>query len=469
MESSNMPISETPALLHVDDETSNLESFRFNFESGRTLLAASNAEEALGLIRTHDIGVVIADQRMPGTSGLELLARVQEISPDTVGILLTAYADVDVLVAAINGGTVYRHVEKPWDQRELATILDAAMEKHELQRDHRALQSHLKEMNRYLQQELDETHLADQILGTSTPVKELHTLIGRVSPGDATVLLRGESGTGKELVARAIHENSLRSNEAFVRVNCAALAPGVLESELFGHERGAFTGAIGRRPGRFELADGGTLFLDEIGDLPPEIQVRLLRVLQEREFERVGGTETIRVDVRILSATNRDLEALLLSGEFREDLYNRLNVFPIEVPPLRERADDIELLAKHFIGRHSRRAGQLPPTLSAGALERLLGYTWPGNVRELENVVERALILTDGDIVGRAEVAFLPSNEGATDRARGAGLDATLNQLERRELEDMLDRCGGSKSATARALGINRTTLYYRLKKHGLG
>ena len=468
MDEPALPAGESPAILHVDDEPSNLESFRFNFESGRELLGASNAEEALKLIRAHDVGVVVADQRMPGASGLELLEQVRSISPDIVGILLTAYADVDVLVAAINGGSVYRYVQKPWDRRELATILDAAMEKHQLLREHRTLQTRLEEMNRYLQRELDESLSTDQILGTSPEVKELHGMIARVAPGDASVLLRGESGTGKELVARAIHQSSPRRDRAFVRVNCAALAPGVLESELFGHERGAFTGAIGRRPGRFELADGGTLFLDEIGDLPPEIQVKLLRVLQEREFERVGGTETIRVNVRILSATNRDLESLLLSGEFREDLYYRLNVFPIEVPPLRERVGDIELLARHFTEIRSRRAGRAAPTISEGALERLLSYDWPGNVRELENVLERALILTDGDVMGRAEVAFLPSSDAESERPRGAGLNAALSQLERRELEETLDRCGGSKSATARALGINRTTLYYRLRKHGL-
>jgi len=468
MNSPGAPGPENPVLLHVDDEPSNLESFRFNFEDAHTLLAATNAEEAISLVRTHDIGVVVADQRMPGMNGLELLESVRHISPDTVGILLTAYADVDVLVAAINGGTVYRYVQKPWDRRELATILDAAMDKHQLLRERRDLQTRLEEMNRYLQRELDESHIAGQILGESEEVKDLHELIGRVAPGDATVLLRGESGTGKELVARAIHENSSRRDNAFVRVNCAALAPGVLESELFGHERGAFTGAIARRPGRFELADRGTLFLDEAGDLPAEIQVKLLRVLQEREFERVGGTETIQVDVRILSATNRDLEALLVTGQFREDLYYRLNVFPIELPPLRTHAADIPLLAKEFTERRAARSGRTAPTLSNGAMERLQAYDWPGNVRELENVLERALILTDGDVIGRAEVAFLPTSGGASELARATGLNATLDDLERRELEDAMERCAGSKSATARALGINRTTLYYRLKKHGI-
>jgi transcriptional regulator with GAF, ATPase, and Fis domain len=309
------------------------------------------------------------------------------------------------------------------------------------------------------------------------------------------VLLRGETGTGKELVAHAIHINSPREERPFVRVNCAALAPGVLESELFGHEKGSFTGALARRPGRFELADGGTLFLDEVGDLPMEVQIKLLRTLQEREFERVGGAETIKVDVRLVSATNRNLEKMIEDGEFREDLYYRLNVFPINLPPLRDRLDDLGPLVVHFIAKFSRQMGVAPAAASAEALAKLREYNWPGNVRELENIIERAMILAKGAALGTSHLDFgrraaghpSPGHTTGTQPALapppglapapafapaladdGKSLAERLLDSERKEIIAAVDKSRGNIASAARTLGINRSTLYYRLRKHGL-
>jgi two-component system, NtrC family, response regulator HydG len=316
-----------------------------------------------------------------------------------------------------------------------------------------------------LQRDADEEFNFGEIVGQAKALQEVLETVKQVAPTPSTVLIRGESGTGKELIARAIHHASPRAAKAFVRVNCAALASGVLESELFGHEKGSFTGAINRKLGRFELADGGTLFLDEVGDLSPEIQVKLLRVLQERELERVGGTETLKVDVRVVSATNRHLEELMQDGLFREDLYYRLNVFPILVPPLRDRLDDVERLATHFVARFATRCGKKVTGMSSEAIAKLGTYSWPGNVRELENVIERAIILSRGERVEEDDLDFgarrLPT-------ASPTDLSGALEELERRKLVEAIGKHRGRKSDVARELGINRSTLYYRLKKYGL-
>ena len=278
--------------------------------------------------------------------------------PDAVGIILTAFTDVDVLIESINLGHVYRYITKPWDAKEVKGVLTQAIERFHLRRDNARLQSQLEQYAGYFTQEMHGEFDFGQIIGDAPVLRDVLLKVEQVAPTHSTVLLRGETGTGKELVAHAIHINSPREQKPFVRVNCAALAPGVLESELFGHEKGAFTGAVARRPGRFELADGGTLFLDECGDLPVDVQVKLLRVLQEREFERVGGQDTIRVDVRVVSATHRNLEQLIADGKFREDLYYRLNVFPIVLPPLRERLEDLPRLVEHFVAKFNRVTGK---------------------------------------------------------------------------------------------------------------
>jgi transcriptional regulator with GAF, ATPase, and Fis domain len=350
------------------------------------------------------------------------------------------------------------------------------------------MQSQLEDYTGYLNREIHGAFDFGNIIGDSAALRDVLAKVEQVGPTASTVLLRGETGTGKELVAHAIHINSPRESKPFVRVNCAALAPGILESELFGHEKGAFTGAVSRRPGRFELADGGTLFLDEIGDLPMEVQIKLLRVLQEQEFERVGGAETLEVDVRVVSATNRDLETMIEDGSFREDLYYRLNVFPIVLPPLRDRVEDLRALVDHFLAKYALRAGKKITGFSDDAVDKLRSYSWPGNVRELENVVERALIVARGSKVeahdfdfGRRAVtsgvspivggdesgpASIPRAVHGGDASRPLG--ERLRDEEKREIVAAVDRSNGNIAGAARMLGINRSTLYYRLRKHGL-
>ena len=471
-------------VLVVDDEQDNLDAFRFNFRKVFELLTAQSGPEALALLADHDVAVIITDQRMPKMTGVELLREAQSIRPDAVGIILTAFTDVDVLIEAINLGQVYRYITKPWEAKEVRGVLQYALERFHLTRENKRLAAQLAEYTGYLNQQIHGEFDFGNIIGDSPALREVLGKIEQVAPTVSTVLLRGETGTGKELVAHAIHINSPREAKPFVRVNCAALAPGVLESELFGHEKGSFTGAASRRPGRFELADGGTLFLDEVGDLPMEVQIKLLRTLQEREFERVGGSETIKVDVRLVSATNRDLEKMIEDGEFREDLYYRLNVFPINLPPLRDRPTDLPVLANHFVSKFARQAGTRPVAIAPEALARLGEYSWPGNVRELENIIERAMVLARGgeltaahlDFGRRAAAAHLPAagsvaaggSAAASVDDSGKSLGERLLDSERKEIVAAIDKSRGNIASAARTLGINRSTLYYRLRKHGL-
>ncbi len=477
-------------ILIVDDEQDNLDAFRFNFRKTFDILTATNGPEALAVLAEREVAVVVTDQRMPKMTGIELLREIRQRHSDTVGIILTAFTDVDVLVEAINLGQIYRYITKPWDAKEVRGVLQYALERYHLTLENKRLTAQLAEYTGYLNQELHGKFDFGNIIGESEALREVLSKVEQVAPTASTVLLRGETGTGKELVAHAIHINSPRERKPFVRVNCAALAPGVLESELFGHEKGSFTGALQRRPGRFELADGGTLFLDEVGDLPMEVQIKLLRTLQEREFERVGGSETIKVDVRLVSATNRNLEQMIEDNEFREDLYYRLNVFPINLPPLRERLDDLPPLVSHFIAKFSRNTGARAPLATAEALAKLREYTWPGNVRELENIIERAMILARGgelnaghlDFGRRAAPAQATPAQGTVAVAApspavaptqvhdesGKSLAERLLDSERKEIIAAVDKSRGNIASAARTLGINRSTLYYRLRKHGL-
>jgi Nif-specific regulatory protein len=475
-------------ILVVDDEQDNLDAFRFNFRKTFDIVTASGGAEALAILEDKQVAVVVTDQRMPKMTGVELLREVRVRQPDAVGIILTAFTDVDVLIEAINLGQVYRYITKPWDAKEVRGVLQYAIERYHLQRDNKRLAAQLAEYTGYLNQQLHGAFDFGNIIGDSAPLREVLDKVEQVAPTNSTVLLRGETGTGKELVAHAIHINSPREHKPFVRVNCAALAPGVLESELFGHEKGAFTGALARRPGRFELADGGTLFLDEVGDLPMEVQIKLLRTLQEREFERVGGAETIKVDVRLVSATNRNLEQMIEDGEFREDLYYRLNVFPINLPPLRDRLDDLTPLVAHFIAKFSRQMGVVAAPAASEALAKLREYAWPGNVRELENIIERAMILARGAPVSAAHLDFgrhrgpAPTSAGTGPQVAvapvaapaptladdGKSLAERLLDSERKEIVAAVDKSRGNIASAARTLGINRSTLYYRLRKHGL-
>jgi DNA-binding NtrC family response regulator len=501
-------------ILVVDDEPDNLAAFRFNFGKAFSLDLAGDPETALAIARAKDVAVVVTDQRMPRMTGLELLRELAVIRPDAVGIIVTAYTDTQVLVEAINLGRIYRYVTKPWDGKEMRGILVQAAERFHLLRENRRLVEQIEQYAGVLSRDAHGEFNFGEIVGKSPLLLEVLGKVEQVAQTASTVLLRGETGTGKEMVARAIHINSPREARPFVRVACAALSQGVLESELFGHEKGAFTGAMSRRPGRFELANGGTLFLDEIGDLPPEVQVKLLRVLQEREFERVGGVETVKVDVRVISATHRDLERMVAERKFREDLYYRLAVFPVSLPPLRARPGDVALLCDHFIQKLAQATGKWVRGADAEALAILSAYPWPGNVRELENVIERAMILARGTVLTAADLDFgrrpAPSqgtngvdvragegappddaagragSGGAPGAADGGGaaagaavaspsggepgrsLQRRLWEQERAEIVAAVERTQGNIAHAARALGINRSTLYYRMRKHGL-
>ena len=500
-------------ILVVDDESDNLDAFKFNFRKSFTILTAQSGTEGLGILLHERVAVVITDQRMPRMSGLEFLQRARAVAPDAVPIILTAYQDADVLIEAINQGDIYRYLTKPWDAKELRGVLLQALERYWLRQENQRMVQQLQQYAGYLNQEWHSTFNFGQLVGEAPALQAALQRAEQVARTSATVLLRGESGTGKELVAHAIHINSPRESRPFVRVNCAALATGVLESELFGHERGAFTGAVARHPGRFELADGGTIFLDEIGDLPMEIQVKLLRVLQERSFERVGSNETQKVNVRVISATHRNLEQLVSEGKFREDLYYRLNVFSITLPPLRERLSDVPMLCQHFLHKWRSHSEHAVTGIDSQALQLLMQYPFPGNVRELENLIERALILASGPLITTAELEFgrpgqrLPIPDGASapstsgtaaqpeaavwslpavSSAAEAGainalaaatgrtgapprsLQQRLFEQERAEIIDAIERCEGNIAGAARTLGVNRSTLYYRLRKHDL-
>ncbi len=486
-------------VLVVDDEADNLDAFRFSFRKGFRILTAQSAEAGLQILSQEKVAVIVADQRMPKMTGLQFLETAQRLVPLAVPIIVTAYTDVDVLIEAINSGHIYRYITKPWDSKELRGVLLQALERYHLLVENARLQKQLEHYAGYLEKELHGAADFGQLVGESAALRAALLRVEQVARTDATVLLRGESGTGKELVAHAIHINSRRSNRPFVRVNCAALASGVLESELFGHERGAFTGAMARHPGRFELADGGTIFLDEVGDLPMEVQVKLLRVLQERSFERVGGSETLHVDVRVISATHKDLEAMIAAGTFREDLYYRLNVFPIVLPPLRDRLEDLPMLCQHFLHKWRKHAAQRVTQVSQQALAYLAQYDFPGNVRELENLIERALILAVGSEITPAELEFVrpssrsgmstgspsrppasapvvvasppppsaPAPNAPTEPLSRTLSDRLLDQ-ERAEILSAIERADGNIAQAARLLGYNRSTLYYRLRKHDL-
>ncbi len=468
----------------VDDEPDNLEVFKLNLKREFDVRTAKSGAEALQLMKGCDPGVVVTDQRMPGMSGIELLVETKKARPDAVRMIITAYTDADVLLKAINEAGIERYLPKPFRVEEVRNALRQGLERFHLERENRRLLEALRAHNAYLEDEVVRGEKYDwaRVKGSQGGLKTVVEEVEKVAPTRSTVLLRGETGTGKEVVARAIHEASPRRGKPLIKVNCAALPDTLLESELFGHEKGAFTGAEKRRIGRFELADTGSIFLDEIGDVTPAMQAKLLRVIQEREFERVGGNETVKVDVRLIAATHKNLEELVKKGTFREDLYFRLNVFPIELPPLRKRRDDMPKLARFFLGRFARETGKSHlQDLTADAVARLVSYPWPGNVRELENVIERAVILCQGEVLDAQDLRFLdaqllmrtPGSGGAPSELPAAPskeqpLPEVLERLERDELIRAMDAAQGSKAKAARALGVNRSTLYYRLRKHGL-
>jgi two-component system NtrC family response regulator len=443
-------------ILVVDDEAIQRELIcGFLERHGFEVTPAETGERAREIIQQTPFDLVLTDQKMANFSGLDLLQFVRGINPETAVILMTAYGSIETAVAAIkNGATDY--LTKPLNLDELLHKIQQVGERHRLYSE-----------NRELREALQERHRVEGIIGDSGQMLEVLSLVRRVAASEATVLIRGESGTGKELIARAIHYASPRSSRPLIKVNCAALPETLLESELFGHERGAFTGAVETRKGRFELADGGTLFLDEIGDLPLHLQAKLLRVLQEKEFERVGSSRSIRVNVRILSATHRDLENLLKDGRFREDLYYRLNVVSLTLPALRERRQDLPLLIDHFVRVFAGKNSKKVLGLTGAAREALLRYDYPGNVRELENIIERAVVLTRDDIIGTGDLPLL-TRESQPEKIGESSLPAAVEGMERQMIRAALARAGGVQTRAAEALGISERVLRYKMDKYGL-
>jgi two-component system response regulator HydG len=450
---SSRPNAEGPAItvLVVDDEASNLASLEKIFQrEGMRVFTADSAKPALELVRRHRVQVVLTDLMMPGTSGAELLRALKEVSPDTEVVLMTAYGTVETAVQAMRDGA-YDFVEKPLKRMTIVKSVRKAAERQSLVAENRSLRQELKLLTNR------------EIVGQSPALRRVLDVATQAAPSSATVLILGESGTGKELIARYIHSKSGRANGPFVAVNCAAIPESILEAELFGHERGAFTGAIAKREGRFARARGGTLFLDEIGELSPAVQVKILRVLQEGEYEPVGG-HTVKADARIVAATNRDLVSEVEAGRFREDLYYRLNVIAVTAPALRARREDIPLLVDHFLGVYCTKNGRARLTIPSDVLRKLMDYSWPGNVRELENVVERAAVLCRAEVLTLADLPDAVAS--ATPRPPSEltfAIGTPLSEVEQRMIRDTLSHTGGDKSLAAQLLGISTRTIYRKL------
>jgi DNA-binding NtrC family response regulator len=443
-------------VLVVDDEPAQRELVAgFLRKHDFDVVEAAGGREAVARFKQDHFDLVLTDQRMPDLSGLEVLEAVRAASPETAVVVVTAYGTIETAVSAVKAGAA-DYLTKPLNLDDLLHRVHRVRERQRLVAE-----------NRELREALAERHRVEGIIGDSGRMQEVLSLVRRVAPSDATVLIRGESGTGKELIANALHYASSRAAGPLVKVNCAALAESLLETELFGHEKGAFTGAVASRKGRFELADGGSIFLDEIGDLPPHVQVKLLRVLQEREFERVGSSRPVKVDVRLLAATHRDLEALVREGRFREDLYYRINVVTIVLPPLRERRADLAPLIEHFLRTFAGKNGKTVRGLTREAREALLRYDYPGNIRELENLIERAVVLTRDDVIGVEDLP-LALDAPAAESGEAAGLIAAVEGLERRMIREALARAGGTQTRAAELLGISERVLRYKLKKYGL-
>jgi two-component system response regulator HydG len=452
-------MNDAPTVLIVDDEPGIVDSLHkiFERESLRVLTAGSGGE-ALEIIRREPVSVLITDLIMPGMSGIDLLRASRSLSPETETVLMTAYGTVENAVEAMKQGA-YDFVTKPLKRAQIVRVVGKALEKRSLVQENRSLRAQLA------------AHKKRTLVGQSLSGRRTIDIVNQAAPSLATVLLLGESGTGKELLARAIHEGSARSKGPFIPVNCAALPETILEAELFGYEKGAFTGAAQRHDGRFLQADGGTLFLDEIGEIPTHVQVKLLRVLQEGEVERLGG-RTTKVDLRLVAATNQDLRAAVREGRFREDLYYRLNVIAVPIPPLRHRREDIPLLAEHFLQIYGERNGRRMAGFSRAAADALARHEWPGNVRELENTVERAVVLSRGSSVELDDLPPEVRSGGAVagdDRSLTFAVGTPLGEIERRVIHATLSHVGGDKRLCAQLLGIATRTIYRRLEEERIG
>ena len=451
-------------ILIVEDEPKMARLLELGFaEDGLATRTAPDAEAGLKILAQEPIDLVVTDLKLPGMNGLEFLQAIKRANASLPVVVMTAFGTVETAVEAMKAGAS-DYVLKPFSLEEMNLIVHKELDVHQL-----------REENRNLREALGQRYEFKNIVARSSQMQEVLAMVERVAPSNSTVLLGGESGVGKDLIARAIHQHSKRAAGPFIKINCTAIPENLLESELFGYEKGAFTGAVSSKPGKFELADKGTIFLDEIGDVPSTIQVKLLRVLQEREFERLGGTKTLKVDVRVVAATNQDLRAALEQGTFREDLFYRLNVVPISIPPLREHKEDIPYLVDHFIQRFAGE-GEKPITgITPAAQKMLMEFHWPGNVRELENIIERAVALSTGTVLDVSDIRLDLSPTRTAASLPAAGTEAkfipeglTLEQFEDELIKEALRRANGNKSQAARLLGLSRNTLRYRLSKIGV-
>jgi DNA-binding NtrC family response regulator len=445
-------------ILIVEDEAKMRRLLELNLgDDGFTTLSAGDAEAGLKLLRENSVDLVVTDLKLPGMNGLEFLHAIKRQNAALPVVVMTAFGTVETAVEAMKAGAS-DYVLKPFSLTEMRMVIHKELDVR-----------NLREENRSLREALGKKYSHPNIVARSGKMQEVLATVERVAPTNSTVLLGGESGVGKDLIARAIHEKSRRARGPFLKINSTAIPENLLESELFGYEKGAFTGAAASKPGKFELADKGTLFLDEIGDVPPATQVKLLRVLQEREFERLGGTKTIKVDVRLIAATNRDLRAALEEGTFREDLYYRLNVVPIDIAPLRERKEDIPELVNLFISRFAGDSGKSIEGISPDAMRILANYHWPGNVRELQNIVERGCALAKGSVLEAGDIHLDVRPAKAANEAAGFLPEGmTLEQWEDEMVQEALRRANGNKSQAARLLGLSRNALRYRLSKIGI-
>ncbi|PWD99968.1 DNA-binding response regulator [Marinilabilia rubra] len=475
-------------VLYVDDEPDNLITFKMGFRKWFEVIVTSNPEEARQIAQKPEVSVLVTDQRMPGMTGLQLAGKLSKIRPELPVIMLTAYDDRDVMLEAIRLGGVFGYVLKPWDFDELKQVIQNAIQTCHLRQENKELvtrltrkneelekayaeilqmKKKLEEENVLIKEDLNQFIRPGEIVGKSKALVKVLKQIHQAAETNSSVLLLGETGTGKELFARLVHKLSNRRDNLLVSINCSAIPETLIESELFGHEKGAFSGALNTKHGRFEIANGGTLFLDEIGELPLAVQPKLLRVLQEYEFERVGGNKTIKTDFRLVTATNRNLEDAVGKGRFRDDLFYRLNIFPVEIPPLRERMEDLPLLVRFFVEKLNRKTGKKIDTVPRSTLSILMDYHWPGNIRELSNVVERAHILSeDGKLV--VGEWFKPGVNQAQYRTNTV---PTLDEVTRKHIVKTLESVGwrvrGDKGA-ANLLGLNPSTLESRMKKLGI-
>jgi len=451
-------------ILVIDDEKKMHRILQISLEGlGFHVIPASTGLEGIERAKTLTPSLVITDMKMPGMSGMEVLHEIKNIGEEIPVIIMTAYGTVQTAVEAMKAGA-FDYILKPFDISEMEIIVEKAVRYRRLARENEQLRSELQSKYRF-----------DNIIGRSNPMQRIFQLINQIAPTKSTILIRGGSGTGKELVAGAVHYHSNRSSMPFIKLNCGAIPGTLLESELFGYKKGAFTGAERQKPGRFELADGGTLFLDEIGDMDTLLQVKILRVLQNGEFERLGGTQTIRVDVRMIAATNTDLEQRVREGRFREDLYYRINVVPIEIPPLRERREDIPLLVHHFIDKYSEETHQTKKTILPEAMDLLIHYDWPGNVRELQNLIERAVVLTRSDTLTPKSFTF-PDRPRKTAASlneiiipeQGISLSDVVEELEKSYIKKALIQAEGVQIRAAELLHTTRKILRYKMEKYGI-